>query len=88
MNSPTSNEEALHLLKQAMPNAEITVNGDGYKYEAIVICDSFKGLNTLQRHKQVYAALNSVIASGSLHALTIKALTTSENAANQSSTSY
>ena len=78
MSAPTSNEEAKSLLEQAMPNADITINGDGYKYEAIVISEEFEGLGTLQRHKKVYAALNSVIAAGTLHALTIKAKTPSE----------
>lgn len=78
MSAPTSNAEAQALLEQAMPNADITINGDGYKYEAIVISAEFEGLSTLQRHKKVYAALNSVIAAGTLHALTIKAKTPME----------
>lgn len=78
MSEPTSNEEAKALLEQAMPDAQVTVNGDGYKYQAIVISEAFEGLSTLQRHKKVYAALNSVIAAGTLHALTIKAKTPSE----------
>lgn len=79
MTTPTSNEEAQALLQSALPDAEITVTGDGYKYEAIVVSEAFEGLTTLQRHKQVYAALNSVITGGSLHALSIKAKTPSEN---------
>ncbi|EDY86934.1 BolA-like protein [gamma proteobacterium HTCC5015] len=78
MSQPASNEEAKALLEQALPNAEITVNGDGYKYEAIVVSEEFEGMNTLQRHKTVYAALGELITGGALHALSIKAKTPEE----------
>ncbi len=80
MNSPTSNDEARMLLEQALPDATISVSGDGYKYQATVISDEFAGLSTLQRHKKVYAALNSVITGGTLHALSIIAKTPEEAA--------
>lgn len=79
MSNPVSNEEAKALIEQAMPGATVTLNGDGYKYEAIVVSEEFEGLNTLQRHKKVYAALNSVITGGTLHALSITAKTPAES---------
>jgi acid stress-induced BolA-like protein IbaG/YrbA len=73
-----SNEAVIELIKEQFPDATITVDGDGYKYETTVICKSFEGLNTLKRHQAVYASVNSAITSGDLHALTITAKTPDE----------
>jgi len=73
-----SNEKVAKLIETGIPDAKISVDGDGYKYEATVISQSFSGLNTLKRHQLVYAAVNSAITSGDLHALTIVAKTPDE----------
>lgn len=73
-----SNEEVSQLIKDGIQDALVTVDGDGYKYETTVISASFEGLNTLKRHKAVYAAVDSAITSGALHALTITAKTPDE----------
>ncbi len=73
-----SNEAVSKLLEDGIPGASVTVSGDGYKYETTVISESFEGLSTLKRHQSVYAAVNSAITSGELHALTITAKTPSE----------
>ncbi len=75
-----SNEAVEKLITSAIPGAEVTVSGDGYKYETTVISQDFEGLNKVKRHQLVYAAVNSAITSGELHALTITALTTEEAA--------
>lgn len=68
-----SNEAVKQLIQEKIPDAQVEISGDGYKYEAEVISTAFAGLNTLKRHQLVYAAVNSAIASGQLHALTIRA---------------
>ena len=73
-----SNEDVSQLIQSTFPDAVISVDGDGYKYEATVVCKSFEGLNTLKRHQAVYASVNSAITSGDLHALTIIAKTPDE----------
>ena len=73
-----SNEDVVALIEKGIPEAKVTVDGDGYKYETTVISDTFEGLNTLKRHQAVYAAVDSAITSGDLHALTIHAKTSSE----------
>ena len=73
-----SNENVTKLIEEGIPGANVSVSGDGYKYETTVISDSFEGLTTLKRHQAVYAAVNSAITSGELHALTITAKTTAE----------
>ncbi len=73
-----SNEDVTKLIEASFPDAKISVAGDGYKYETTVISEAFDGLNTLKRHQAVYAAVNSAITSGELHALTITAKTPDE----------
>lgn len=66
------------LVEQAIADSQAEITGDGSKFEARVISDSFEGLSTLQRHKLVYAVLDEHIKSGAIHALTIKTLTQKE----------
>lgn len=73
-----SNDDVSKLIQAGIPDATVTVDGDGYKYETTVISETFEGLSTLKRHQAVYAAVNSAITSGELHALTITAKTPAE----------
>ena len=75
-----SNQAIQTLLEQHIADANVQVQGDGYKYQATIISPAFADKNTVQRHKLVYAALNEAIAGGSLHALTIHAYTPEEYA--------
>jgi len=68
-------------LANAIDGAEAEVTGDGSKFEARVISDAFEDQSTIKRHKMVYAVLNEHIASGAIHALTIKTYTRAEWAA-------
>ena len=66
------------LVEQTIADSQAEITGDGSKFEARVISDSFEGLSTLKRHKIVYAILDEHIRSGAIHALTIKTLTKRE----------
>ncbi|NND91646.1 MAG: BolA/IbaG family iron-sulfur metabolism protein [Granulosicoccus sp.] len=66
------------LVEQAIADSQVEITGDGSKFEARVISDSFEGLSTLKRHKLVYAVLDEHIKSGAIHALSIKAFTSKE----------
>lgn len=73
-----SNEDVAKLIQDGIPDANVSVEGDGYKYEATVVSESFADLNTLKRQQAIYATVNSAITSGELHALTINAKTPDE----------
>jgi len=73
-----SNDDVTKLIQDSFPDATINVDGDGYKYETTIVSAAFEGLNTLKRHQAVYAAVDSAITSGELHALTIHAKTPDE----------
>jgi len=76
-----SNDAVTELIQTRLPDAQITVQGDGYKYQAEVISASFQGLSKVKRHQVIYAAVSEAISSGQLHALTIVAYTPEEKAA-------
>lgn len=65
-------------IEKAIPGSKADVTGDGSKFEAQVISDTFEGQMTIKRHKAVYAILNEHITSGAIHALSIKAYTLGE----------
>ena len=71
-------EQIEQLIASQMPDAQVEVSGGDGKYVANVTSEAFDGLNTLKRHKLVYACVNDQIASGELHALTIVAKTPAE----------
>lgn len=73
-----SPEAVQQMIEQGMPGSRVEVQGDGSKFEAQVVSEAFAGLSTLKRHQQVYAVVGEHIASGAIHALTIKAYTPDE----------
>ena len=70
--------EIKQLIENGIDDAEAIVTGDAGKYEATVISPAFEGLSMVKEHQLVYATVNAQIASGELHALTIKAYTPNE----------
>ena len=56
----------------------VEVTGDGRHFDAVIVSDEFIGLNTLKRQQKVYACLNDKIASGELHAFSMKTFTQQE----------
>ena len=69
------------LLKTALPECEISVSGEGGKFQVFAIGDAFSGLNPVKRQQQVYQILNPHIASGAIHAVSMRLLTVQEKAA-------
>jgi len=67
-------QELEDLLRQAFPNAQIVVEGDdGRHMSAMVVDESFRGMNRVQQQRAVYAALKGKMdgANGELHALAL-----------------
>ena len=73
--------EVKKCIEQGIPGAEATVTADGSKYTAIVVSAEFEGKTMIAEQKMVYATVNEHIQSGAIHALTIKAYTPEEWAA-------
>jgi len=67
-------EEIERLIRDAIPDAEVTITdlaGDGDHYSARVVSRTFEGLNRVQQHQRVYAALGGRVG-GQLHALQLQ----------------
>ncbi|WP_323782133.1 BolA/IbaG family iron-sulfur metabolism protein [Thalassovita sp.] len=67
-------QELEDLLRQSFPNAEIAVEGsDGRHMSAMVVDESFRGMNRVQQQRAVYAALKGKMdgPDGDLHALAL-----------------
>jgi len=68
-------EEVIALIKADFPDAEILVEGADCNFSCVVICSKFEGLGLLQKQKAVLATVKEQIASGELHAMSVKAYT-------------
>ncbi|WP_372603639.1 BolA/IbaG family iron-sulfur metabolism protein [Actibacterium sp.] len=65
-------QEIETLIRQSFPNAEIEVQGDdGVHFSALVIDESFRGMNRVQQQRAVMKALQGKIdgSHGEIHAL-------------------
>lgn len=68
------------LIEAGLPGSRADVQGDdGVHFEALVVCEAFRGKLPLARHRMVYATLGERMG-GEIHALSIKALTPDEAA--------
>ena len=67
------------VLSEGIKFDKLMVEGSESKYEVQIVSDVFDNKSTIQRHKIIYALLDSYIKTGEIHALTIKAMTPSES---------
>jgi len=70
--------EVERLIKAGLPDCEVTVKGDGSHFDAIVVGEVFAGQSLVKKQQLVYATVVDRIASGELHALSIKTYTPEE----------
>jgi acid stress-induced BolA-like protein IbaG/YrbA len=68
-------EAVAKLIRNGLPGAEVEVTGDGSHFEAVVVSDAFTGLTPIKKQRLVMDTVKAEIASGELHALSIKTLT-------------
>ncbi|ENV33600.1 BolA family iron metabolism protein IbaG [Acinetobacter gerneri] len=73
-----NSEQLTEILKAAFPDAEVVVSGQAGKFDLRIVDDQFEGKRTVARQQSVYAPLNTYIASGEVHAVTIRAMTKEE----------
>jgi acid stress-induced BolA-like protein IbaG/YrbA len=66
------------MIQAGLPEAKVAVTGDdGVHFEAHVVCPSFTGKSTLQRHRLVYATLGKYMGN-EIHALGLQTQTPEE----------
>ena len=66
------------ILYEKFPQARITLTGDNYHVQLLIVDDFFINLSRLQRHRAVHELLGPFIQSGLLHAVTLKLFTPKE----------
>ncbi|MGR8941347.1 MAG: Grx4 family monothiol glutaredoxin [Gammaproteobacteria bacterium] len=71
------------LIADAYPGAEIHIDGQGCDLSITVVSERFEGLAMIKQHQGVMAALNEPIASGRLHAVSLKTCTPEQWQAQQ-----
>jgi acid stress-induced BolA-like protein IbaG/YrbA len=71
-------EAVAALIHTGLPGSEVRVTGDGSHFEAVVVSVLFAGLTPIKRQRLVMETVREQIASGELHALSIRTLTPAE----------
>lgn len=71
-------DEVKALLVAAIPDAEILVEGEGSKYTVTVVTDRFADMRPVAKQQLIYGPLNAHIASGEIHAVSMRTLTKEE----------
>ncbi len=61
-------------IANAFPGSKVDVSIDGNRAVLEVVSDSFVGMSRVQKQQAVYGCIEDLIADGSLHAVSIKAL--------------
>lgn len=73
-------EQIAAAVLAGIPGAEVDVVVDGNRALITVVSEAFAGRTRVQKQQAVYACIQPFIADGSLHAVTIRALTPAETA--------
>ncbi len=71
-------EEIKKLIEAGLHNADVTIEGDGTHFSAIIICDAFAGKSRVQRQQLVNETVKKQLLDGTLHALSMRTFTQAE----------
>nr|WP_207037337.1 BolA family protein [Salinicola sp. DM10] len=63
------------LLEDRIDGCEFHIQGEGCNFQVVAVGEVFADLNKVKSQQLIYAALSDEIASGALHAITIKTFT-------------
>ncbi len=66
-------EEVAKKITELCPDAVVKVRGENCHFEVQVVSEFFQGKNSLQRQQPILALFKEELATGKLHALSIKA---------------
>lgn len=70
-----NSSEIKTLLEEAIDNCQVIAEGEGCNFQLTVISNVFEGLSTVKRQQLVYGYLQDAIASGAIHAVSMKTYT-------------
>ena len=70
--------EIQQAIESAIPEAKVYLEGEGCNFSAIVVSEAFQGLPLVKRQQTVLAPVSAWLASGTLHAFSVKTYTSAE----------
>lgn len=76
-------DQIKNMITASLLCEHISLEGDGRHWFATIVSPEFEGKRSIQRHQQVYASLGDKMKNDEVHALSIKAYTPAEWAAQQ-----
>lgn len=68
-------EDVKALLEERIDNCDFHIQGEGCNFQVTAISERFAGLTPVKRQQLIYGALGEEIASGALHAISIRTFT-------------
>ncbi|AJQ93937.1 BolA family protein [Gynuella sunshinyii] len=71
-------EQIKSLIEAEFENAEVSFLGEECNFTVQVVSEEFTGLTPVKRQQKVLAGVQGLIASGALHAISVKAMTPAE----------
>ena len=74
-------DEVKKILEQQLVGCTAHTTGEGCDFQVTVVGDVFAGLTPVKKQQLVYGCLTEQIASGAIHAVTIKTYTPEQWAA-------
>ena len=78
MSAPTQQANLVDRIRDHLGEAEVEVTGEGNRFDVRVQSPAFEGLSRVRRQQLVYEAIGDLIRDGTVHAVTIRALTAGE----------
>ena len=67
-------KEIQMMIESGMSGAEVSVEGDGTHFDAVIVSDDFEGKTLVERHQLVYKVLGDAMKER-IHALSLKTYT-------------
>ena len=67
-------EDVKSYITENLACQHVEVVGDGHHFEAVIVCEAFRGKSRVQRHQLVYKALGDRMRE-EIHALSMQTLT-------------
>ncbi len=77
------NKEIEQRIRDATGAEEVILSGEGCNLDAVVVSPRFEGMSPLERQRMVYAAVDDLLRSGALHALSLRTYTSEQWAEQQ-----
>ena len=68
-------DDVRNRVERGIPGAQVTVEIEGNRAAIIVVSEHFDGMSRVKKQQEVYACIQDLIATGDLHAVSIKAET-------------